>query len=88
MVKSALGFALRPLSFTPNKLDSFMKGNPPISRQRLYQLDHKLRGLCVKCSKRVLPGFVHCERHHKRYSLKRGIKRSVNTKYNRLKGNA
>ena len=39
-----------------------MKGNPPISRQRLYQLDHK------------------------KHSLARGVKRSANTKYNRLKG--
>ena len=59
----------------------------PISRQRKWQLRQAAAGRCIKCPLPALPGFVHCEKHHKKHSLvSKPSQRSQNTRYNRLKG--
>ena len=62
----------------------------PISRQRKWQLRRAKLGLCIKCGEPVLPGFVHCENHHKKNLRDKppSRARAVNTRYRRLKGKA
>ncbi len=52
----------------------------PVSRQRKWQLRQRQKGLCAKCSKRVVPESIYCIRHmvdhrvaaRRRYQRKRG----------------
>ena len=41
-----------------------------MTRQRRYQARHRAAGLCEKCPRPVLPGYVQCQRH-----LYRGARR-------------
>lgn len=48
--------------------DAIARANPTVSRQRLWQLRRKKKGLCIICGAKAVTS-LHCAEHAKNHSI-------------------